>query len=586
MKAPIALFVYNRAEHAKRTIRALCENYDIENAEVYIFADGAKDATEIAAVEAVRDYLSKLQENHPFHKLAIRYQETNRGLEASIIGGVTELMNRYGKAIVLEDDIITSPDFYHFMNAALDAYEKDEKVWSVSGYSLETEETTRSREDVLWTWRGGCWGWGSWKNRWDTVDWKMGDYAAFSKSRRAQRSFNRGGRDMAEMLRKQQTGEVHSWAIRWCYQQFKEDRISVFPKHPKAYNIGFDGSGTNCSAGEENEAHFTIENAWDFRYSLKNKSLSNAFRKMYHLSYLRQKLGAIWYLLTEYEYCIAYRKGNAAYKVLKPNYKDWYADPIPFRWNGVQYVFVECFHKFQNRGGIGVCRLEESGVLSRPRMVIEESFHLSFPYIFSYAGSVYMIPESSASGQIRIYQMGEDIYHWMLYGAFDDVGEIVDSVTYQDDDGRLYLLGSRVAEDDKLKTRLVLYEIRHLEQPSAMELQFLWAQSEDSYFVRNGGSLLKKQGRLLRIAQQSTSRSYGRNVVVSEVDSLDETGLREHFIEKKTLHSEGVKLTPFLYRQHGIHTYGETGDFQVIDLHVQRFSLGGLFLKLWRRIVK
>lgn len=584
MTAPVALFVYNRPEHTKKTIEALMNNEGIEETELYIFSDGAKDESEIENVNTVRKYISNLNEKTSLFNVHLILAEKNQGLEKSIINGVTELINQYGKIIVLEDDIITSPDFLLFMNRALDAYSDDPKVWSISSYSLESKKIRRCSDDVLWTYRGECWGWASWSNRWNKVDWSVKDYSSFIHNHKLQKRFNRAGRDMTSLLKKQQAGEINSWAIRWCYQQFKEDMITIFPKYPKSYNNGLDGSGTNCGQETSGNIEFKVEKKWNFKYSLKNRVLLREFQKYYFRSFWWQEIGKIWYLLTEYEYCLAYRNSAQEYEILKPNYKEWYADPIPFFWNGEQYVFVEVYRKFRNKGVIGLCKVGKNGKLCRPEIILEEPFHLSFPHVFTVDGQAYMLPECSAAKQLRIYRMRGDIYHWDIYKVFENVGELVDSIVYRNKSGKLFFLCCMVNEKNKHQTRLCQYEVQDFDDPQRMKLKINWEQKEYSYAARNGGNIINCDGQLYRIAQQSTEKVYGKAVIINKIFKLNEEALSEMFHRKMTPYTESVHLPQYIYRKWGLHTYGATNGFEIIDLFVQRFSLGGLWLKVWRRI--
>lgn len=584
MAAPIALFVYNRPEHTKRTIEALKRNRGAEEAELFIFSDGAIDDTEKGNVEAVREYLADLKSLNVFKNVEIVTQEKNRGLEQSIICGVTKIINQYGEIIVLEDDIITAPDFLLFMNDALDAYREDSKVWSISSYSVCNKKTERCREDVLWTYRGECWGWASWADRWNKVDWDVKDYAEFVQNRKMQKSFNRAGRDMTLLLEKQQKGELNSWAIRWCYQQFKEDMITIFPKYQKSYNDGLDGTGTNCGQEICDEVKFLVEDNWNFEYSLDNQVLLKKFQKKYALSFWRQKIGKIWYLLTEYEYCLAYKSVGESCNILKPNYREWYADPIPFSWEGEDYVFVEVYRKFKEKGSIGICKLNKDGKLSRPKLIIEESFHLSFPSITVINGIVYMVPECSEVEQIRIYRMQKDIYHWKLYKAFENVGKLVDSILYRNKDGKVFLLSCELNKNNEYQTRIKQYEMINFANPDTMELKLNWKHEEYSYYDRNGGNFLNDGENIYRVVQQSTAKVYGKAVIINKIVKLDEEDLKEVFCKKITPHTEKIELMPFVYRKWGIHTYGKTNKIEIIDLLVQRFSFAGLWYKIWRRM--
>lgn len=584
MNAPLALFVYNRLEHTKRTVEALMNNPEAKETELFIFSDGPKDETEIGNVNTVREYVEQIENFSVFRRVKVFCQEKNQGLETSVIKGVSEIINRFGKIIVLEDDIITSPDFLLFMNKALDAYQNDPKVWSISAYSLDTKRVRSCKDDVLWTYRGECWGWASWADRWNKVDWEVKDYPIFVKNRKMQRQFNRGGRDMTGLLKKQMENKISSWAIRWCYQQFKEEMITVFPRHPKAYNAGLDGSGTNCSQETTKDVDFIREDDWNFNYSLKNKILMHTFQRMYAQNYWIQAIGKIWYQLTEYEYCLVYRYGGNIYQVLKPNYKEWYADPIPFQWNGKQYVFSEVFKKFKGKGIIGVSEVTQDGKVKRPKSIIEEDFHLSFPSIFTHGDHVFMVPECSAAKQIRIYEMQEDVYHWKEYMSFDNMGELVDSVLFQNEYGNVYLITSEVYPINEHKTRLKLFEIQNFDNPLKMNLKEKWSQKDYSYIVRNGGIMINDERNCYRVAQQSTASVYGKNVIINRIEKLDEQMLQETFVRKITPHSEIIELPKYIYRKWGIHTYGKTGEFEILDLSVQRFSIWGIVHKICRRI--
>lgn len=584
MKAPIALFVYNRPEHTRKTMEALINNYGVKDYELFVFSDGAKDEIEENNVNLVRQYLNEIVAGSYFKKVHLAFAQSNRGLEASIIDGVAKVINKYGRIIVLEDDIVTSPDFLMFMNSALDAYESDLNIWSISSYSLNNKKISKCQEDVLWTYRGECWGWASWVDRWNKVDWLVSDYEVFKQDKKRQRLFNRGGRDMTSLLEKQQAGEVKSWAIRWCYQQFKEQMITIFPKHTKCINIGFDGSGTNCSNEGNRLIAFKEETQWDFHYNIQNKLLLKEYQKDYRKQYWRQTLGKYWYLLTEYEYCLIYRnlskKDKIQTKILKPSFKEWYADPIPFLWKGKTYVFVEMYDKLKGKGCIGVSEYTADGYLKGPQRIIEENFHMSFPNVFQMGTNVYMIPECCEINQIRIYQMGESITEWQLIHAFENQGKIVDIAVWEDGKS-LILLGSRINEENPNQSRLVEYRLINLENKSAT-LDKCWEAEEYKYDTRNGGNFIKINGETYRIVQHSTKEVYGKFITLKKVSKLDASGIVEIHSKKMDINSQGVELPPFIYRLWGIHTYGVTEQIEIMDLLVQRFSLGGLFMKIYR----
>jgi len=581
MNAPIVLFVYNRPNHTRQTLLNLSRCDTAKESDLFIYSDAPRDETSEESVNQVREIIRHYKDIECFKNVHIVLQDSNCGLERSIISGVTKVMREYGCAIVLEDDIVVSRDFLKFMNGALEAFRDDSKVWSVSGYSLNNKAIASNNADVLWTYRGECWGWASWIDRWEKVDWSVSDYKEFLNDRTRQKQFNRAGADMTELLVKQMNGEINSWAIRWCYQQFKEDTITIFPRNAKAYNAGMDGSGTNCAEEEKQAIDFVLEDKWNYRYNLKDTTLVRAFQKHYSKGHIRRYLGAIWYNLTEYEYLVCYKHNGQEYRVLKPNIRYWYADPIIYRVDGKVCLFVEAYNKFTNRGGIAVSILNKDGKFTYPKLIISEPFHMSFPNVFEMEGYVYMLPECSESEQLRIYKMGSSVYEWALCYSQNMHCKLVDSIVVKMDND-YGLLSCELNEENPHQTRLIYYSFDHNLPDEPFEQ--LWQQEDFSYQVRNGGPLIEKNGQVIRVVQNSTPSQYGKSISLKIVDTISEYGIQEMIRNTITLSDINLKLTPFIYRKWGVHTYSVTGDMEVIDMHVQRFSLGGLLHKVLRRL--
>ena len=245
--APVVLFVYNRKEHTERTLQALEKNELAGESDLIIFADGPKKPGD-EKVAGVRAFLEQYESGSGFRSIRIVKAEKNKGLANSIISGVTEVIGQYGRVIVLEDDLITSPDFLHYMNGALDFYENEENIWSISGFNFPLRSLKHYPHDVFYTYRGCSTGWGTWRDRWSTIDWEVSTYHDFLKDEAWQRRFSRGGKDLPGMLIDQMENGLDSWAVRWVYEQSNQDRYSIYPKISRVQNIGFDGTGIHSEA--------------------------------------------------------------------------------------------------------------------------------------------------------------------------------------------------------------------------------------------------------------------------------------------------------------------------------------------------
>lgn len=281
--APICLFTYNRINELKQTVEALQRNNLSNQSELFIFSDGPKNDLDNIKVDEVRKYIRSIQN---FMSIKIFESGDNKGLANSIIEGVTEIINEYGKVIVLEDDLITSINFLDFMNQALNYYEKYENIFSISGYTAKLKSLSNYEYDNYFSRRASSWGWATWSNKWDAVDWKVKDFKIFRRNPIDRIHFNRGGSDMTKMLISQQNGKIDSWAIRWCFSQFKSKQLTVFPKISKVNNIGIGQNSTHTKRGKRFETELDTTNKIKFKFNHMvklNKNIDKNFRSFYSI---------------------------------------------------------------------------------------------------------------------------------------------------------------------------------------------------------------------------------------------------------------------------------------------------------------
>jgi hypothetical protein len=244
-RAPIALFVYNRAELTHRTLEALAANHGALESDLTIFSDGPRDENDRMQVAQVRSVLTDVP---GFRTVKLVEAPANRGLAASIIAGVTALVEEHGRVIVMEDDLITSPAFLDFINDALEMYRDEPLVGAISGYTFPLDaqlpETFFLREE-------SCWGWATWKRAW--VKFEPDGRKLLSELERTGRvhEFDLDASfPFTQMLRDQIAGKNNSWAIRWRASLFLNRMLSLYPGGSLVRNIGTDGSGTHARSSD------------------------------------------------------------------------------------------------------------------------------------------------------------------------------------------------------------------------------------------------------------------------------------------------------------------------------------------------
>ncbi len=240
--APIVLFVYNRLDHTIRTVEALKQNELSQVSELYVYSDAPKKESDQAMVSEVRDYIRSIS---GFRKVFIIERKHNFGLARSIIEGVSEVIQRNGKVIVLEDDIVTSPFFLKFMNEALEFYLNEKKVWHISGWNYPIDNS--DLEDVFF-WRFmNCWGWATWSDRWKYFE-KQPNKTLSEFSRTEIKKFNLDGAyDFFDQVIRNSTQEINTWAIFWYVTIFNNGGLCLNPSKTFVRNIGFDGTGVHCT---------------------------------------------------------------------------------------------------------------------------------------------------------------------------------------------------------------------------------------------------------------------------------------------------------------------------------------------------
>ena len=244
MYAPVLLFVYNRPAHVKRTVEALRANQLAAESDLYVYSDAAKDESNLEAVREVRAYVRHID---GFRSVTVVERPQNWGLARNIIDGVTTHVNRAGRVIVLEDDLVTAPYFLTFMNDALEAYKDEPRVGHIQACDFTQDPSLPDTFLIRWT---GSWGWGTWARAWKHFNPDGRALLDELLARKLDRTFDFDGTyGYTRMLRRQIEGKNNSWAIRWNASLFLRGILSLNVGRSLVQNEGFDGSGTNCGGG-------------------------------------------------------------------------------------------------------------------------------------------------------------------------------------------------------------------------------------------------------------------------------------------------------------------------------------------------
>jgi len=241
--APIALFTYNRADHTRKALESLLQNAEAKDSDLFIFSDGPKNEKASVGVAENRKYIHTIS---GFKTVTIIEREKNWGLANSLIAGITEVINKYGKIIVVEDDLVLSPYFLRFMNDGLEKYKDEHRIGAISGFVYPVNG---SLPNTFFLRYFNCWGWAIWKRSWDLLN--LDTKYLLRKMRFKVTAFNYGGNGAYGNLYCQKLGLVDSWWVRLYASLFLTEKLILHPGVSLTANEGSDGSGTHVGSTSE-----------------------------------------------------------------------------------------------------------------------------------------------------------------------------------------------------------------------------------------------------------------------------------------------------------------------------------------------
>jgi hypothetical protein len=250
--APIIVTVYDRLRHLQQSVDALQRNAPAAESELYLVSDGPAKAEHEPRIARVRDYARSIT---GFKRIRLVFREKNFGAHASFMAITRQVLDDHGRFIFLEDDVVAAPNFLNYMNDGLDFYALHPRVFSIAGYTYSLRWPNSFAKDVFFLPSNCPWGFASWKDRWDTIDFSDKDrYSMVKRDKALRKRAVATGRYMLGMFESDsRPGEPPAPDIRIAFHQFFHDVFTVYPRLSKTMNIGLDGSGMNSHTDRKNK---------------------------------------------------------------------------------------------------------------------------------------------------------------------------------------------------------------------------------------------------------------------------------------------------------------------------------------------
>lgn len=296
--APIIVFVYNRPQLTEQTLEALAANLLADESSLYIYADGPKENATEEIVKRINETRTITRKKKWCKEVTIIESGKNLGLANSVIRGVTDIINKHGNAIVLEDDMITSRYFIRYMNEGLSKYSNTEEVICIHGYC---PPITYKKADTFFIKGADCWGWATWKRGWQLMNYDAVDLKNKIEVSGKKYEFDFWGTyPYFQMLEDCIGKKVDSWAILWYASAFLKNKLTLYPSSSLLKN-----TGTGDLATHKQDKYFmstdilqepvtiasipveeTIEaKVLMSKYFLKHLGLRKRIKRLFHIGY-------------------------------------------------------------------------------------------------------------------------------------------------------------------------------------------------------------------------------------------------------------------------------------------------------------
>lgn len=259
--APIVMFVYNRADHFTQTYEALAKCPEAKDSILYIFSDGPKNDKDEPQVKKVRKTAKEFASRKDFKEVNISESIKNSGLAKSIIRGVTAVLDKHGKAIIIEDDNIASPFLLNYFNRGLDFFVSNKTIGSLSGYTPVIPFPDEYCYDIFSSYRSCSCCWATWKDRWKNIDWDLKHFSEFVSNKEAVKKLNMTGNDRLIRLYRQTKEHGSSWSVRFGAHLVKNDWLTIYPRYSYIENIGCDETGTHSREQDKESMTVNLSNA-------------------------------------------------------------------------------------------------------------------------------------------------------------------------------------------------------------------------------------------------------------------------------------------------------------------------------------
>lgn len=280
--------------------------------------------------------------------------------------------------------------------------------------------------------------------------------------------------------------------------------------------------------------------------------------------------------MSKYAYAVAIRPlgSNKPFHIKYATNNAWYADPFVCTHEGKSYVFVEWMNSYHCYGEIAVAPVEDDKI-GDFQVIISENFHMSFPHVFYWKGTWYMLPETDMSRQVRLYEAVNFPYKWKLADVLMEDIQLVDYALYPVEDG-FYVVANDIHVEKDAFNRCFYFDVGK-RIFSEFSPKGKWCQD------RPGGTFYQENGKW-RHAIQDGILAYGDYLHIYEIEEFSKDAFHEREIAQ--IKPYDLEYTNDNNKLEHIHTYNRDEKYEVVDVQYKRIYPNKFFIHQWQQYLK
>lgn len=262
---------------------------------------------------------------------------------------------------------------------------------------------------------------------------------------------------------------------------------------------------------------------------------------------------------------------SAVFHIIRNPKGRWAADPFLFSEQGKTYIFVELYCNKIHRGCIAVCEIKENDITPY-RIIIEEEYHMSYPYIWRDCDGIHLCAETGDNKSLHFYKPTDFPFKWEKEKVLMKGKRWADTTFLHDASGKP-IYGLTYEYDDSWQAEMKVFQILDDKIEVSKEKPIVTRQIQ-----RCGGMFISDDEKRYRVAQNGEP-SYGHNLIFCEA-KLDWPHYREKIVKEVEL--ESIKYDG-KFKAIGMHTYNATDMYEVIDFRSHEFHFDTFIYGCYKR---